>query len=135
MNIGEMLKRWREDARLTQEDVAHSLNVSRQTISNWENERSYPDLIYTIQLSDLYGVSLDVLIKGDEKMIEHLEKSTNIVASNKRLLLAIAVNIVIVIGMFFILNVIGHNIIFILTGFTLLIISTTLIMFEIINKL
>ena len=65
------------------------MHVSRQTISNWENEKTYPDILSLIQLSDLYQVSLDELLKGDSKMIEHLEESTNIVASNRRLLAAI----------------------------------------------
>ncbi|MFR8019886.1 MAG: helix-turn-helix transcriptional regulator [Mediterraneibacter gnavus] len=55
------------------------IQVSRQTISNWENEKSFPDIVNVIKLSDLYNISLDQLLKGDEAMIEHLEKSTNIV--------------------------------------------------------
>lgn len=46
----------------------------RQTISNWENEKSFPDIVNVIKLSDLYNISLDQLLKGDEAMIEHLEK-------------------------------------------------------------
>ena len=65
------------------------IQVSRQTISNWENEKSYPDIISVIELSNLYSISLDVLLKGDEKMIEHLEESTNVVKSNKKMIWAI----------------------------------------------
>mgnify|MGYP002226590752 FL=1 len=50
------------------------IQVSRQTISNWENEKSFPDIVNVIKLSDLYNISLDQLLKGDEAMIEHLEK-------------------------------------------------------------
>lgn len=52
---------------MTQENVAEKINVSRQTISNWENEKSYPDIISVIELSNLYSISLDDLLKGDEK--------------------------------------------------------------------
>lgn len=84
MEIGRKLKEARQMSGLTQENVAEKLNVSRQTISNWETEKFYPDILYVLQLSDLYQVSLDELLKGDERMIQHLENSTNVVKSNKR---------------------------------------------------
>ena len=79
MEIGKKLKNARIEAGLTQEKAAEKIDVSRQTISNWENEKSYPDIISVIALSDLYSVSLDELLKGDQKMAEHLEESTNVV--------------------------------------------------------
>ena len=82
MEIGKKLKNARVQSGMTQENVAEKINVSRQTISNWENEKSYPDIISVIELSNLYSISLDDLLKGDEKMIEHLEESTNVVRSN-----------------------------------------------------
>ena len=72
MEIGKKLKNARIEAGLTQEKAAEKIDVSRQTISNWENEKSYPDIISVIALSDLYSVSLDELLKGDQKMAEHL---------------------------------------------------------------
>lgn len=80
-NIGKKLKLARIESKMTQEMVAEVLDVSRQTISNWENNKSYPDIISVIKLSELYAVSLDELLKGDEKMIQHLEESTNEVKS------------------------------------------------------
>lgn len=76
MEIGKKLKDARMRSGFTQESVAEKVNVSRQTISNWENEKSYPDIISVIELSNLYSISLDELLKGDEKMMEHLEEST-----------------------------------------------------------
>lgn len=93
MEIGVKLKEARINKGCTQESVAEIIQVSRQTISNWENEKSYPDIVNVIKLSDLYEISLDKLLKGDEKMIEHLEESTNTVKSNKKLILAIAANV------------------------------------------
>ena len=72
MEIGKKLKDARMKSGFTQEMVAEKINVSRQTISNWENEKSYPDIISVIELSSLYSISLDDLLKGDEKMMEHL---------------------------------------------------------------
>jgi len=84
MSIGEVLKQARSEAGLSQEDVAEKVGVSRQTVSSWENGKSYPDIASVIALSDAYGVSLDSLMKGDAKMIEHLEESTNVTKSNKQ---------------------------------------------------
>ena len=84
MEIGTKLKQSRTRAGLTQEAVAETIGVSRQTISNWENNHSYPDIVSVIKLSDLYAVSLDSLLKGDVEMIQHLEESTNEVAAKRR---------------------------------------------------
>ena len=52
MEIGKKLKDARMKSGFTQETVAEKLHVSRQTISNWENEKSYPDIISVIALSN-----------------------------------------------------------------------------------
>jgi len=88
MNIGEKLKRARVEANITQETLAEILAVSRQTISNWENGRSYPDIASIIVLSDVYNITLDSLLKGDEKIIKHLKESTDTVKSNKLVIVA-----------------------------------------------
>ena len=83
MEIGKKLKEARMETKLTQEQVAEEIGVSRQSISNWENEKSLPDIISVIKLSDLYNVSLDTLLKGDKDMMEKIEKDTNVVKSNE----------------------------------------------------
>lgn len=93
INIGQKLQAARKIQGFTQEQIAEKLLVSRQTISNWENNKSYPDILSLIQLSDLYQVSLDSLVKGDTAMIKHLANSTDVVASNHKLILAIGCNI------------------------------------------
>lgn len=85
MEIGDRLKQARNEQKLTQENLAEQLGVSRQTISNWENNRSYPDIINLIALSKIYNISLDELLGEDRKMIEHLEESTNTVKSRQQL--------------------------------------------------
>lgn len=79
MEIGARLKSARNANGLTQEQVAEEIGVSRQSVSNWENCRSYPDIVSVIKLSDLYSVSLDELLKEDTKMIKHLDEATNTV--------------------------------------------------------
>lgn len=85
MQIGERLKAARTERKITQEYLAEKTGVSRQTVSNWENNHSYPDIISLIKMSDLYSISLDELLKEDTKMIEHLEESTNTFKSRQRL--------------------------------------------------
>ena len=83
-DIGSKIKAARLKKKMTQEQVAELLGVSRQTISNWENEKSYPD-ISVIKMSDYYEASLDYLLKGEQKMntyYDYLEESTNVVKSN-----------------------------------------------------
>lgn len=89
MEIDAKIKAARNEAGLTQEQVAEALGVSRQTISNWENGKSYPDIISVIKMSDLYSVSLDHLLKEKTEMkqsyIDYLEESTNTVKSREKL--------------------------------------------------
>lgn len=92
--VGQVLKTARKQHQMTQEQVADLIQVSRQTISNWENDKSYPDIVSLIKLSDLYQISLDQLVKGDQKMVEHLIKSTDAVTSNRKLILAASLNLV-----------------------------------------
>ena len=66
MDIGTKLKAARIAAGLTQEQAAELLSVSRQTMSNWENNKTYPDIVRVIKMSDLYAVSLDHLLKREE---------------------------------------------------------------------
>ena len=87
MEIGSKIRQSRKEAKITQEQAAEALGVSRQTISNWENEKSYPDIISVLKMSDLYNVSLDYLLKGESAMnsyVEYLDESTNVVKNRNR---------------------------------------------------
>lgn len=89
MEIGSKLKEARMKTSFTQEQVAESIGVSRQTISNWENGKFYPDIVSVIKMSELYDVSLDYLLKGKEaktmlNYMDYLEESTNVVKSKQK---------------------------------------------------
>ena len=76
MELGQRIKDCRTEKGMTQEELADRIYVSRQTISSWENDRSYPDVHSLLMMGDLFGVSLDTLIKGDiEIMKEKVDKS------------------------------------------------------------
>ncbi|HGA0779650.1 TPA: helix-turn-helix domain-containing protein [Streptococcus agalactiae] len=69
MEIGQQIIRYRKQQALSQEELAEKVYVSRQSISNWENDKTYPDIHSLLLLSQIFQVSLDQLIKGDiEKM-------------------------------------------------------------------
>ncbi|MFT9372047.1 helix-turn-helix domain-containing protein [Liquorilactobacillus hordei] len=74
MKFGERLKQARIEMDLTQGQVANDFFITRQTISSWENEKTYPDISSLIKLSDYYHISLDILLKEDVGMRESLEK-------------------------------------------------------------
>lgn len=135
MEIGKKLKDARIKAKFTQEEIAEELNISRQTISNWENEKSYPDIISVIELSNLYSISLDDLLKGDEKMIEHLEESTNIVKSNQKLLGAIILNIITVILLITLGMFLPNKSYYLIIVFCLAIVSSSLLLYQIIKRI
>ena len=69
MTIGKRIKEERLAKKWTQEQLAVKLNVSRSTVSSWEVERNYPDLETIIAISDLFGQSLDQLLREDPEMI------------------------------------------------------------------
>jgi len=69
MTIGEKLAELRKQKNLTQENVAEILNVTRQTISNWELGQTVPDLEQAKELSKLYQISLDELVGNDMKEV------------------------------------------------------------------
>ncbi|MBO0460465.1 helix-turn-helix transcriptional regulator [Enterococcus sp. DIV1298c] len=76
MDLSHQIKKYRKQLAFSQEELAEKLYVSRQTISNWENERSYPDIHNLLLMSVLFDVSLDELVKGDvEKMKENIPLS------------------------------------------------------------
>ena len=127
MEIGKKLKEARLNRDLTQEVIAEKLNVSRQTISNWENEKSYPDIIYSI--------SLDDLLKGDDAMMEHLQESTNVVKSNQKLLRAIILNIIVVILLVTLGMFLPSKSYYLVMIFCLAIVSSSLLLYQMIKRI
>ena len=86
MMIAEKIKNARIQKGYTQEQVAEKLLVSRQTVSNWENGKSLPDIISIIRMSDLYELSLDELIKGDKALLKKMDKDVRAVKAEKQIM-------------------------------------------------
>lgn len=112
MEINKKLKEARANSGLTQEQVAEKIMVSRQTISNWENGKSLPDIVSVINMSDLYQISLDELLKGDQRMKAKLEKDVDIFKRNKCLILMTGILVLVVAIIYLISACVGgsfHN--------------------------
>ena len=78
MEIGKQIRRYRTERKLSQEELADRIYVTRQTISNWENDRNYPDIRSLVLLSNVFGVSLDILVKGDLETMKEQIKAEDI---------------------------------------------------------
>ena len=70
MELGQHIKMQRQEKGYSQEDLANRVYVSRQTISNWENGKSYPDIKSLVLLSEIFSISIDILIKGDVEIMK-----------------------------------------------------------------
>lgn len=71
MELGTQIKQYRKELGISQDELAERIFVSRQSISNWENNKTYPDIHTLLLLSDVFSVSLDELIKGDVEEMKH----------------------------------------------------------------
>ena len=65
MTLGQKLKALLKESRMTQEDLAEQLEVSRQAVGKWVNDKGIPEVGKLVQISDLFDVSLDYLLKED----------------------------------------------------------------------
>ena len=74
MSIGNQIMSIRRERQLTQEQFGSLFHVTRQTVSNWENEKSYPDLLTLVRISDEFDCSLDVMLKENNAVTEDLNK-------------------------------------------------------------
>ena len=74
MKFADKMKLYRHQHNWTQQEVAERLAISRKTISSWENSRSYPDIFMLVQISDLYHVSLDNLLREDHEMMDNYKE-------------------------------------------------------------
>lgn len=68
MSFSEKIKEIRKKQNLTQEQFAEKIFVSRNAVAKWESNRGYPDIQNLISISEIFGVSLDDLIKNDKKL-------------------------------------------------------------------
>ena len=83
MELGKQIKKHRQEVQLSQEELAERVYVSRQTISNWGNDKSYPDVNSLVLLSETFQISLDNLIKGDIEVMKDVIQKEEIEKMNR----------------------------------------------------
>ena len=74
MNLGSQIKKYRSELNMSQDELAEKIFVSRQSVSNWENDKTYPDIKSLLLLSEVFQVSLDQLIKGDLESLKQISR-------------------------------------------------------------
>ena len=109
MRVADKIKNARIQKGYTQEQVAENLLVSRQTISNWENGKSLPDIISIIKMSELYELSLDEIMKGDKALLKKVERDVGAVKAEKKLIKFAWISIVIAIILMILGEIIEGN--------------------------
>ena len=80
MNIGQNILFYRKKLQLSQEQLAEQIDVTRQTISNWELEESFPDVKQMVKLTEVFGISLDTLVNYEVKESYDSNKEITIVS-------------------------------------------------------
>lgn len=72
MTFGEKLQKLRKDQRMSQEELASKITVSRQAVSKWELNETMPDIYNIMQLSKIFGVSIDYLLDEEINIVEDI---------------------------------------------------------------
>jgi len=83
MFFGERVKNERTLKGWTQEELAEKLFVSRQSVSKWENGQNYPSIDIIIKISDLFGITIDELLRSDEELKKKVIKDSRQLAYPK----------------------------------------------------
>ncbi|MFE4118704.1 helix-turn-helix domain-containing protein [Priestia sp. YIM B13448] len=75
MRLGDQLQRLREEKNMSREELAQQINVSRQAVYKWENNKGYPDIQNLLRLSEIYETTIDELIKNDPTLQRKIDNN------------------------------------------------------------
>ncbi|MBO0453191.1 helix-turn-helix domain-containing protein [Candidatus Enterococcus murrayae] len=106
MELGKIIKKSRNDMNKTQQEVAEKLNISRQTLSNWEIGKNYPDVFMLVRLADFYSLSLDSMLRGDVNLMKKIENDSKQLAFFKELPFYILIYMFVIVFSFVLLFII-----------------------------
>lgn len=115
MSIGYNLKKAREKKNISQKEVARILNISRQSISKWENNRNLPDIDNLVRLSEIYEISIDELLKNDtlvdqsETVMHQVRKQMNNYEWLLLLILCVLLSLAVPLGLIFVPFILFRN--------------------------
>lgn len=91
MDIGSKIRKIRKENDLSQEQFAQRFHVTRQTVSNWENNKNYPDMGTLKQISDEFQISFDTLLKDDIEWMESIDQTKKKAIERKRVIIILIV--------------------------------------------
>lgn len=100
MTVAEMIKKTRTDEKMTQEEFGSKFGVTRQTVSSWENERSFPDLQMLIDICNTYHISLDKLLNEDHDFVQKIDIRKKVIKSLKVVFIIAAIAVLLFTAMF-----------------------------------
>ncbi len=106
MTLGNNIVKIRKDNNMSQEEFAEIFNVTRQTISNWENSKSYPDVQTLIKISNNFNISLDVLLKEDIELVKNIDVKVKETDKYKKILRIMTYVLAILISIFCLVTII-----------------------------
>lgn len=107
MQFANVLRKRRKELHLTQQQLADKLHVTRQTLSRWENNLSYPNLDTLVNLSEFLAVPLDILLKGDGNlMVNKISQDVRDKDKYKRYLMIVSAIFILI---FLWLSVLGYG--------------------------
>lgn len=109
MRVGDEILKIRKANGMTQEEFSKLFNVTRQTVSNWENKKSYPDLQTLVDISDKFDISLDVLLKGDNEIVKNYSEQIKQSKILKNIIKFIGVTVILVLVLFITLVGVWRN--------------------------
>lgn len=101
MYFSSKIKEERLKHNMSQQQLGEKLNISRQSISKWERGESYPSIELLIKISDIFDITLDELVKGDNSLKEKIIKDSQVLAYPRWKLFF---DILLIIGLFIVLG-------------------------------
>ncbi|WP_265460386.1 helix-turn-helix domain-containing protein [Enterococcus sp. HY326] len=120
MNFSKQLKKYREINQLSQEVLSEKIYVTRQTISKWENDKSYPDIHNLVALSIFFDISLDELVKGDVDIMKNVVTSKKMNQDSLKMLIFLLLAIIVGIPSMLIFSWRGFSPFVILSGISMI---------------
>ena len=116
MKLSEQIKKYRKENNLTQEQFASKLFVSKQAVSKWETNRSYPDINLLPQIAEMLNISIDELIgkKETENSTNNQEKIIEKKIPKKKIFICSAIVLFIAIFCVFLISILNSNIKFVI---------------------
>ncbi|APS42861.1 Transcriptional regulator, XRE family [Weissella jogaejeotgali] len=99
MDLGSQIRKQREDKKWSQQVLADKLHISRQSISKWEQNTALPSFTNIVNMSELFGISLDEFIKSDTQLVEQIDAKMKMSKMLKAIIISALITFIMFIGL------------------------------------